>query len=591
MLFRVARLASVVIPGGDKSELCNVCDDVMGDLLSGTDGIEALPCNWACLRIPKCVEMCERVKDSAANSTHFPCIAAGYCDPIEEGQVEADVECSVAPIFRCVPKRYCQAMRTGFKMSCRLKPGIGRWVGMKNAVGEHAGLLATGLLGQQHCGEPGAGPYCIAKPTGLGAVAEAAGHVLSMLYGSIRTVQGIESPGGDDDRQWLTFWLILTILLFVERFLARVILSSLPMYYELKLGLLCWLMLAGGADTVYRKLRRLLVNTFGNRFVAQESDVDRDQLKRLIAAVPADVLTAAKAYRGDDHTGPGAVKVEHSDWIQVHDSTNEASATLRKVSQFLLSGSGAKMLEGASALSVSDKALLQQSAAAEISFQPRFLYVRLEGTAQEVTGSDLPAMDSNGRADAYVKCRLVPEAGAPYPKHGVLSRTKYRTTRPQWNEELELALAGGSVGQDGLFRNTSAPKTALHVQVYDADLGPWGWLFIGARLAVAAVIAAGFAAYITGVSDALTRSQTQAAVAATTAIAALYVASYMYSKVLKADDDLIGEGTIPLAILMDQKEHLLHVTLRPPAGTQRSDKSNAMGGCGILQVGLSMAER
>ena len=62
LLFRVARLGSIMLPGRSQDDMCNVCDDVMGDLLKGTEGLEALPCNWACLRIPKCVQMCERVK-------------------------------------------------------------------------------------------------------------------------------------------------------------------------------------------------------------------------------------------------------------------------------------------------------------------------------------------------------------------------------------------------------------------------------------------------------------------------------------------------------------------------------------------------
>lgn len=113
MLFRVARLGAVLVPGQGDTDLCSVCDDVMGDLLKGTDGIEALPCNWACLRIPKCVQMCEAVKASAANSSHYPCIAAGYCNAIEEGEVDSAVECEVGPFFSCSPKRYCVRKRKG----------------------------------------------------------------------------------------------------------------------------------------------------------------------------------------------------------------------------------------------------------------------------------------------------------------------------------------------------------------------------------------------------------------------------------------------------------------------------------------------
>ena len=546
MIFRAARLASVVLPGGDKSELCSVCDDVMGDLLSGTDGIEAMPCNWPCLKIPSCVQMCERVKASAANSTHFPCIAAGYCDAVEEGEVDADVECKVGPFFRCTPSRYCKAVRSGLQMSCRLKPGIGRWVGMQNSLGAHAGLLAQGLLSQPHCGEPNAGPYCIATPTGLGAVAEAVGHALSIGYGTVRTISGIETPGGDDDRQWLTFWLILTILLFVERFLARVLLSTLPLYYELKLALLCWLMLAGGADTVYRKLRRLLIVRFGNRIVTTEDDQDKDQLGLLRSEIP-EIVEASQAAPAGETSAPKAdtavADCEDQDWEELKRTDDASSESLRKVSTFLLSARGASMLEE-SPLSVSQKALLVQSAAAEISFQPRFLYVRLVGTAKESLDAELPAMDTNGRADAYVKCRLVPASGVPYPKRGVMSRTIYRTTAPQWNEELELALVGGSVRCDGTYENRSAAKAEVLFQVFDADVGVWGWLYIALRLSLFAMLVGAASAYITGYDDKMSRAQVMVAKAVGITATVLTMASYVYSRLLRTQDQLIGEAKV-----------------------------------------------
>ena len=235
LALRLGRPLPALLPGVRRDGMCELCDDVMGDLLKGAEGLEALPCGWACLRVPACVKMCEAVRSVSRNSSHSPCVAAGYC---EADDIDVDVECELAPPLRCVPSRYCQRVRSGLKLSCVLRPGIGRWLGMRNAVGTHAAALAGGLLKQPRCGEAGAGPYCVASPRGVGAAAEAAGHVLSLLYGGVRTVSSIESPGGDDDRQWLTFWLILTILLFVERWLARVVLSTFPLYYEAKLGLL-----------------------------------------------------------------------------------------------------------------------------------------------------------------------------------------------------------------------------------------------------------------------------------------------------------------------------------------------------------------
>ena len=135
MLLRVGRLAAVLLPGGDKTDMCDVCDDVMGDLLSGSDGLEAIPCKYACLGIGGCIDMCEKVKASSANATNFPCVAAGYCEADDKDD-GGDVDCQVVPILRCAPARYCKRKRVGLRMTCTLKPGIGRWVGMKNAVGQ-----------------------------------------------------------------------------------------------------------------------------------------------------------------------------------------------------------------------------------------------------------------------------------------------------------------------------------------------------------------------------------------------------------------------------------------------------------------------
>ena len=189
MLFRVVRLGAVLVPGNGQANLCDVCDDVMGDLLKGTDGLEALPCQWACLGVPKCMRMCERVKAASLNSTHYPCVAAGYC---VDGEIDSVDECTVGPFFTCNPSRYCVRKRKGFRVSCELRPGIGRWIGMRNAVGTHAAALTEGLWKQPHCGEPGAGPYCIAEPKGVGALAEGVGHVLSVVYGGWSTIVSIE---------------------------------------------------------------------------------------------------------------------------------------------------------------------------------------------------------------------------------------------------------------------------------------------------------------------------------------------------------------------------------------------------------------
>jgi len=91
------------------------------------------------------------------------------------------------------------------------------------------------------------------------------------------------------------------------------------LYYELKLALLCWLMLAGGADTVYRKLRRLLIVRFGNRIVTTEDDQDKDQLDLLRSEIP-EIVEASQAAPGETtalKTDTAAVDWEEHDWEEL----------------------------------------------------------------------------------------------------------------------------------------------------------------------------------------------------------------------------------------------------------------------------------
>jgi len=220
-------------------------------------------------------------------------------------------------------------------------------------------------------------------------------------------------------------------------------------------------------------------------------------------------------------------------------------------------------------LSASAQGVLKEKAAREISFQPRFVLVELEGTAAE-EGDELPAMDSNGASDAYVMLRLIPDGdrSSAYPLKGIKSSTAYRTIHPRWRETIELALKGGSLDDDGIFRNVEGTMTtSLLVRVYDADVGIWGWLFIGARIVGAALAVGALAAYISGAIDRMSTVEAQALSAAGVGVMLILATSYVASRRFRADDELIGEQTVPLAMLMDQREHTLLVSLQDPPPT------------------------
>ena len=82
VLFRLGRLGVALLPRqASLSTMCDICDDVMVDLLKGAEGLQTLPCSWACLKVPECVAMCENLKEFSQNRRAFasdlPLIHAG----------------------------------------------------------------------------------------------------------------------------------------------------------------------------------------------------------------------------------------------------------------------------------------------------------------------------------------------------------------------------------------------------------------------------------------------------------------------------------------------------------------------------------
>ena len=166
-----------------------------------------------------------KIQEVSETSGIFPCVAAGYCkegDDDDNGDENhasflKEGDCKKGPMYSCEPKKFCRKKRRGLRYTCDLKPGVSRWIHMKKTASIHTAALANGLIHQKRCDEVDAGPYCIAKPSGLGQVAESLGWVLSLLYGGYNSIVAIETPGGDDDQQWLTFWVMFVASMFLEQ--------------------------------------------------------------------------------------------------------------------------------------------------------------------------------------------------------------------------------------------------------------------------------------------------------------------------------------------------------------------------------------
>ncbi|KAL3935353.1 MAG: hypothetical protein SGBAC_009111 [Bacillariaceae sp.] len=629
LLVRLGRLgvASVPLPGksrNDEKAMCGLCDDVVGDLMVGADGISVIPCRVACMGLRKCIDMCEKVKEASEETSEFPCIALGYCDAMEHGYVSSDdIDCKSGAFFTCQPSQYCRRKREGVKMRCELKPGIGRWNGMKNLASTHTAALAIGLSSQLYCSEPGAGPYCIAKPSGFGLLAEWAGFCLAILWGGYKSITALETPGGNDDRQWLTFWVIYTLWLCVERFALRVILSNIPLYYEVKFFLIYWLMLHSGAETCYRKLRRFLERILQDRSCIWADEAIAQEGLQLMIKAGEDVVQNHLERLESDHLDPPsstrrrrrkAADIRIS-WAPTkywtYDLSNEheteacrkrrlsqtklnpqQSMTNRQklflLSKYLLSSEGSFQLEQSHSISETDRVLLMERAAQVVSFQPRFLRVKLHGSISGPQG-ELPPMDASGLADGYIICHLVPASGMPYPPKGVQSSTSYRNLSPQWNEELEIALEGGRLDSDGFFRSEHAHTTQLHLCVLDADVGEWSILLYASRIMLVLEAVCYLIAYVDGATDNLSEVGQWVWIGVTAVLTINYVIGYYMAVWQRSDDEPVGFCTVPLGILLDQQKHTLKLTLHPEDDESKA-RQNSVGGYGIIRVTLSLSE-
>jgi receptor expression-enhancing protein 5/6 len=76
---------------------------------------------------------------------------------------------------------------------------------------------------------------------------------VTVFYPAVHSIRAIQSENSkEDDKYWLTYWMIYGVFTFVETF-AGFLLNMIPYFAWLKLGFFGWLMLPQfrGAQVVY----------------------------------------------------------------------------------------------------------------------------------------------------------------------------------------------------------------------------------------------------------------------------------------------------------------------------------------------------
>ncbi|KAG5617516.1 hypothetical protein H5410_017340 [Solanum commersonii] len=88
------------------------------------------------------------------------------------------------------------------------------------------------------------------------------------------SVVAIESTSKLDDEQWLAYWILYSFLTLMEM-LLQPILQWIPIWYEVKLGIVVWLVLPQfrGAAFIYNKfVREKLIKKYGSSYILKKGD-------------------------------------------------------------------------------------------------------------------------------------------------------------------------------------------------------------------------------------------------------------------------------------------------------------------------------
>ncbi|WWC64131.1 protein YOP1 [Kwoniella dejecticola CBS 10117] len=89
-------------------------------------------------------------------------------------------------------------------------------------------------------------------------LAQPVSNLIGWALPAYLSIQAIESPQSNDDKQWLTYWVVFGSLNLAESLGVRAILYWVPMYFVFKTLFTIWLMLPAtrGAEVLYYNVLR-----------------------------------------------------------------------------------------------------------------------------------------------------------------------------------------------------------------------------------------------------------------------------------------------------------------------------------------------
>jgi len=87
--------------------------------------------------------------------------------------------------------------------------------------------------------------------------------------------KALESPGPQDDMQWLTYWVVFGSFNFLESFALRIVLYYFPWYFAFKTIFTLWLQLPAfrGAQVIYASVLKPTLANMNSKVVSTTNSV------------------------------------------------------------------------------------------------------------------------------------------------------------------------------------------------------------------------------------------------------------------------------------------------------------------------------
>ena len=145
---------------------------------------------------------------------------------------------------------------------------------------------------------------------------------ITVLYPAVHSIRAIESPDEEDDKVWLTYWMVFGLFTVAETFFGFVF-YFIPYWDWIRLGLFIWLLLPNfnGAKVIYDSVVRKLMKD-------NQATIEKwiSMTSNVASNVQADLKKEASAAMSDPTLMAKGLSAATAAQAQLNEPQNEAKA-------------------------------------------------------------------------------------------------------------------------------------------------------------------------------------------------------------------------------------------------------------------------